>query len=79
MISQLRRRHAGQTNQQVFFIQISGELLLNDAGLTSDPLVDITGIVMLTVGAGPVFTLSANGTVSVYKVGNIASAPPTSC
>ena len=57
----------------MFFIQISGELLLNDAGLTSGPLVDITGSVMLTVGAGPVFTLSANGTVFVYKVGNIAS------
>ncbi len=73
VISQLAPPAAGQTTQQVFFIKISGELLLNDAGLTAGPLVDITGSVMLTIAAGPVFTLDASGTVFVYKLGNIAS------
>ncbi len=65
--------------QRVFFISVSGELILNDAGITSQPLLDIYGGVTVTIGAGPDFTLSAAGSVVVYKLGNVASAPPTSC
>ena len=73
VISQVQPPVSGQTDQQVFFISISGQLLLNDAGLTSQPLIDMTGNVTITIGAGPDFTLSTTGTVDVYKVGNVAS------
>ena len=72
VISQLAPPAAGQSTQQVFFIQISGELKLDVPGGPS-PLLDITGEVTLTIGAGPVFTLDATGTVFVFKVGNVAS------
>ncbi len=73
VISQVQPPVAGATNQQVFFISISGQLLLNDAGLTSQPLIDMTGNVTITISPEPNFTLSATGTVDVYKVGNVAS------
>ncbi len=72
VITQLAPPVAGQSNQQVFFISISGELKLDVPGGPS-PLLDITGEVTLTIGAGPVFTLDATGTVFVFKVGNVAS------
>ena len=73
VISQVEPPVAGQTDQRVFFISVSGQILLNDAGITSQPLIDIYGNATVTIGAGPVFTLSASGTVSVYKLGNVAS------
>ena len=67
------------TTQTAFFISILGDVRLDDpTGFISgtNPLVDITGTAMITFSAqnnSPVFTLDASGTMSIYRIGNIAS------
>ena len=65
---------------RVFFIEISGKMLLQAFGFTDEPILEIRGKVVLEIGTVHVvdhdvtrFTLDASGTVKVIKLGNIAS------
>ena len=67
---------------KVFFIEISGGLRLDGLGFTGDePIFEIRGKVVLEVGNRPIpgggtklrFDLEASGTITVIKLGNIAS------
>ena len=67
---------------RVFFIEISGKMMLQAFGFTdpNDPIIEIRGKVVLEIGTVHVvdhdvarFTLDASGTVKVIKLGNIAS------
>ncbi|MGZ6715887.1 MAG: hypothetical protein ACXVFG_14140, partial [Gaiellaceae bacterium] len=67
---------------KVFFIEISGGLRLDGLGFTGDePIFEIRGRVSLEVGNRPIpgggtklrFDLDASGTITVIKLGNIAS------
>ena len=66
----------------MFFIALSGGMNLQAGGLFGDtpdePLLAITGSVELTIGTDPVthdtrIELTASGTITVIKIGNIAS------
>src|SRR5581483_11055138 len=67
------------TEQRDFFIELSGGMALNSGGLfgdtIQDPLLGITGDVKLTINTtdGLHLELKANGTMTIYKIGNIAS------
>ena len=65
---------------RVFFIEISGKMLLQAFGFTDEPILEIRGKVVLEIGQVHIvdhdvaqFTLDASGTVKVIKLGNIAS------
>ena len=66
----------------VFFIEISGGIKLEGLGFTDEPIIDIRGGVTLEIGDfqltnGDIvkrFTLDANGTIKIIKLGNIGSA-----
>src|SRR6185312_6246592 len=68
------------TPNRVFFIDISGRMLLQAFGFTDEPILEIRGKVTLEIGQVHVvdhdvarFTLDASGTIKVIKLGNIAS------
>ncbi|MBK8118783.1 MAG: hypothetical protein IPK39_05835 [Sulfuritalea sp.] len=73
---------SGQSVGKVFFIEISGGIKLQGLGFTEEPIIDIRGGVTLEIGDfkltnGSVikrFTLDANGTIKIIKLGNIGSA-----
>ena len=64
---------------KVFYIEISGGIKLQGLGFTDEPIIDIRGGVTLEIGdvqlpeGGVVkrFTLDANGTIKIIKLGNI--------
>jgi hypothetical protein len=58
-----------------FFIDLSGGMTLNSAGLLSEPIFDIRGEVLFQVqqSPGPRFQLDFNGTFKVVYLGNLAS------
>ena len=71
---------ANPTPNRVFFIDISGRMLLQAFGFTDEPILEIRGKVTLEIGQVHVvdhdvarFTLDASGTIKVIKLGNIAS------
>ena len=79
---------SSSTDGRVFFIAISGGVDLNAAGLFDTggkPLLSIHGGIELDIGSKTLpdgstqarFLLTANGTVYVYKIGNIASGAAT--
>ena len=61
-----------------FFIELSGGLILNAAGFTSSPLLQITADVKLTVDTtsdpgNTVFSLSFGGQMSIYGLGTVGA------
>ena len=61
-----------------FFIELSGGLILNAAGFTSSPLLQITADVKLVVDTTSdpghvVFTLSFGGQMSIYGLGTVGA------
>ena len=66
---------------RVFFIEISGKMSLQAFGFTAEPILEIRGRVVMEIGTVTLspghtvtrFTLDASGTVTVIKLGNIAS------
>ena len=61
-----------------FFIELSGGLILNAAGFTSSPLLQITADVKLTVDTTSdpghtVFSLSFGGQMSIYGLGTVGA------
>ena len=82
LIDQVQNQGSGSTEERVFFIALSGGMNLQAGGIFGDtpdePLLKITGAVELTIGTDPVthltrFELTASGTITVIKIGNIAS------
>jgi hypothetical protein len=66
---------------RVFFIDLSGGLELNGAGLFDEPILEIRGKATIEIGERTLpdgtkrnrMTLEASGTIKVIKIGNIAS------
>src|SRR6185369_12220365 len=75
-------QNQGQNVGRVFYIEISGGIKLQGLGFTDEPIVDIRGGVTLEIGDYKLpnnnivkrFTLDANGTIKIIKLGNIGSA-----
>ncbi|MFM8573273.1 MAG: hypothetical protein ACKOAU_16875, partial [Pirellula sp.] len=71
-----------QSDGRVFYMEISGGVKLESFGILDEPLLEIRGGVVLEVGDlkssdGTVtkrFSLDANGTIKIAKLGNIGSA-----
>ncbi len=62
------------TNAQAFFINISGAIILNAAGLTSSPLMEVQAQAQLEIDTvRSVFTLTFSGQMSIYKLGTVGS------
>jgi len=60
---------------KVFFINLSGGMQLNGLGFTSEPILEVRGVVDLEIDAvRNVFKLEMSGTIKIIKIGNIASA-----
>ena len=71
----------GQTVGKVFYIEISGGIKLQGLGFTDEPIIDIRGGVTLEISKvlqnGNLidrFSIDANGTIKIIKLGNIGSA-----
>ena len=72
----------GHAVGKIFFIEISGGIKLQGLGFTDEPIIDIRGGVKLEVGDFVLdngatikrFSVDANGTIKIIKLGNIGSA-----
>ena len=64
----------GQTESadRIFFIELSGGMMLQSAGLFEEPLLHARGRVLIEV-SGNRLTLNASGTLEVIKLGNVGS------
>ena len=57
-----------------FFIELSGGIRLEAAGLTSEPLIDLKAEVVLEIDtARKLFTLTFAGQLSIYKLGTVGA------
>ena len=62
------------TRGSSFYIELSGGILLQAAGLTSEPLMDLKAEVILEIdSARKVFTLTFDGQLSIIKLGPVGA------
>jgi hypothetical protein len=62
------------TRGSSFYIELSGGILLQAAGLTSEPLMDLKAEVILEIdSARKVFTLTFDGQLSIIKLGTVGA------
>nr|NLI49987.1 calcium-binding protein [Propionibacterium sp.] len=62
------------TQGESFFIELSGGILLEAAGLLDKPLLDISAYVVLEIdSARKVFTLTFGGQMSIYGLGTVGA------
>ncbi len=62
------------TQGSSFFIEISGGIRLEAAGLTTEPLIDLKAEVVLEIDtARSLFTLTFAGQLSIYKLGTVGA------
>ncbi len=59
---------------QSFYIELSGGIILNAAGFTSSPLMQLSADVKLEIDSrNKIFKLSFNGQLSIYKLGTVGA------